>query len=367
MSRSTGDFFRDCLAAVPELGQVYREHLELNEELLGYVALGDMTQHVLRHYLDPYTQDTDLFRRYTAFLEAAFDRYGDTGRDMILQSFLEFVENFSEGDPQAYTMIYTMLGPKLRVAIWTPPPADVLPPRPVVGTATGMTEAAWLNGTDPQPMLELLRGKVSDRKLRLFAVACCRRVWHLLEDKRSRRAVETAEAYAAGKRTISQMEKQYRAASTAAERTFQQLCSGPRNDYLVRAARAVADAVRTYPPEAAEHIFAATQASAGLAASTAEGEQHFQAPLLRDVVGNPFRPVTVDPVSITSTVTNLAGAAYEECALPSGELDPDRLAVLADALGDAGCSSDLLLEHLRAPGPHVRGCWVLDLILAKDR
>jgi hypothetical protein len=63
----------------------------------------------------------------------------------------------------------------------------------------------------------------------------------------------------------------------------------------------------------------------------------------------------------------LAQAAYDERNLPSGLLDTNRLAVLADALEDAGCTGPDILEHLRGNAPHVRGCWVLDLILSKDR
>jgi hypothetical protein len=66
-----------------------------------------------------------------------------------------------------------------------------------------------------------------------------------------------------------------------------------------------------------------------------------------------------------STVVRLAQAAYEERCLPGGELDNGRLAVLADALEEAGSTDADILGHLRGPGPHVRGCWVVDLILGK--
>ncbi|MCE9530975.1 MAG: hypothetical protein K8T89_07610 [Planctomycetes bacterium] len=77
-----------------------------------------------------------------------------------------------------------------------------------------------------------------------------------------------------------------------------------------------------------------------------------------DIVGNPFRPVTIDPRWLTSNVVDLALAIYEDRAF-------DRMPILADALMDAGCDSDEIIHHCRGVGPHVRGCWVLDSILGK--
>jgi hypothetical protein len=89
------------------------------------------------------------------------------------------------------------------------------------------------------------------------------------------------------------------------------------------------------------------------------------APLIHDVFGNPFSPAAFDPVWRTPVVGSLARAAYEERSLPAGALDPGRLAVLADSLEEAGCSDGTVLSHLRGPGPHIRGCWALDLVLGK--
>ncbi|MGH7224855.1 MAG: hypothetical protein ACRELF_16650, partial [Gemmataceae bacterium] len=84
--------------------------------------------------------------------------------------------------------------------------------------------------------------------------------------------------------------------------------------------------------------------------------------LLRDVFGNPFRPVTLTAAYRTPTVISVARAAYDERQLPSGELDLHRLAVLADALEESGAPGDLV-AHLRFPGSHVRGCFAVDLCL----
>jgi hypothetical protein len=90
------------------------------------------------------------------------------------------------------------------------------------------------------------------------------------------------------------------------------------------------------------------------------------ASLLCDIVGNPFRPVTLDLAWLTLPVLAIAKAAYDERRLPSGYLDTTRLAILADAMEEASCSEKRILDHLRGSGPHTRGCWVVDLLLGKE-
>jgi hypothetical protein len=95
-----------------------------------------------------------------------------------------------------------------------------------------------------------------------------------------------------------------------------------------------------------------------------------QSSILRCVFGNPFRPSKLDPSWLVwngGAVPNVAAAAYEQRSLPSGHLDNDRLAVLADMLEEAGATDAALLSHLREPGAvHVRGCWAIDIILGKE-
>jgi hypothetical protein len=95
-----------------------------------------------------------------------------------------------------------------------------------------------------------------------------------------------------------------------------------------------------------------------------DAERIAQAELLREVFGNPFRRVTLAPEWRTRTVLSLAQAAYEEDGLPRTTLDPAHLAVLADALEEAGCDNADILSHLRGPCPHVAGCWAVELVLA---
>jgi hypothetical protein len=93
------------------------------------------------------------------------------------------------------------------------------------------------------------------------------------------------------------------------------------------------------------------------------------AQLLRDMFGNPFRPAPLDPAWLNwkgGTIPRLAEVIYQDRELPTGHLDRDRLAVLGDALEDAGCTDPDILDHCRQPGEHVRGCWLIDLILGKE-
>jgi hypothetical protein len=329
-----------------------------------------------------------------------------------------------------------------------------------------MNEAEWLVSEDPSAMLEDICEKVSDRKLRLFACSCVRQVWDLLADERSRNAVKVAERFADGLAIDSERDAAWTAAWVAAgdaawtaawaaagaaywtaartavratARTAARAAVEDAADAAVRAA--VSDAVRAAVSDAAN---AAAMAAALNAANS------LQAHLLRDIGGNPFKPVKLpagrrqcdncegvgklweffgpddnyDSAEcyrcagrgwledgpcpwLTPTVISLAHAAYDEREEKSGYLTAVRLAVLADSLEEAGCVGEScskcggdgwrfdippvlavdyplnrkeqcedcqgqgylshpLLAHLRSPGPHVRGCWAVDLLLGKE-
>jgi hypothetical protein len=235
-----------------------------------------------------------------------------------------------------------------------------------------MTEDQWLSCTDPAPMLEFLRdsGKGSDRKLRLFAVACCRRIWPSFTDQRSRKAVEVAERYADGAATAEELAA---ACIRAREATF-----GVSWDVGRRAAWATtwrclwprfADEDDTEAGVVVAFREAAREARRGRSVQEEAGEYYSQAALLRDLFGNPFHPLPpFDPSLLKwkdGAAIQLAQAIYERRSLPSGHLDATRLAILADMLGEAGCTDADVLGHLRSPGPHVRGCFAVDALLGK--
>jgi hypothetical protein len=221
-----------------------------------------------------------------------------------------------------------------------------------------MTEQEWLNATDPFPMLAFLEGRASARKLRLFAAACCRRAWHLLPYKRSRRAVETVECYADGAATA----KELRSACGAA-RAVTRRHSSATDPAVGLAVTAVVHAAMPVPGGAAACAGFARRALYMEGSAGPDSEHEAQARLLRELFGPlPFRPVPVAPAWLRwnqGTVRKLAQAVYQAKQFAD-------LPVLADALEEAGCMEDDLLGHLRGPGPHVRGCWALDLALGQE-
>jgi hypothetical protein len=218
-----------------------------------------------------------------------------------------------------------------------------------------MTEEEWLACTDPAAMLKFLRGRASDRKLRLFGCGCCRLVWHRHSEV-SRRAVEVSERFADGEASLSDLRTAHKAveyqgkswyyshpASVASSETPEWAWSYGLPETQETAARTPMQVRReAWPGERAHYL-------------ATHGE------LLREVFGNPLRPVVVDPTWLAwngGTIPKLAQAIYDDRAF-------ERLPVLADALEEAGCTDAEILAHCRGAGPHVRGCWVVDLLLGK--
>jgi hypothetical protein len=210
-------------------------------------------------------------------------------------------------------------------------------------------------------MLDALRGKASDRKLRLFAVACCRRIWHLLIDTASRRAVEAAELFADEQISKEELQSAFVTGTSAmlAERgNLAYTSSGGGIGGPVTAAYITAF-VGVDGYGAADGV-----ASCAIRAATGNRgdewtERAKQAGILRDLFGPlHFRPVSLDPAWRTPAILHLAQAIYDDRAF-------DQFPILADALEEAGCTSRDVLDHCRGPGPHVRGCWVVDLVLGK--
>jgi len=227
-----------------------------------------------------------------------------------------------------------------------------------------MTEAEWLACDDPTPMINFLRGKL-DRKLRLVFCASARAVWSLFDRPQLKQAVEAGERLADGLASSDEI--------IAIRRS---LCPGAHfvgGNLESAAYGAVADGFPVWTVNAATDLLmgevfkkAWEEGRRNVPPQTKKLIQREQGKILHCVMGNPFRPITFDPAGLPSDALSLAQAAYEERTLPSGELQPARLAVLSDALEEAGCTDDAILSHLRSPGPHVRGCWALDLILGKQ-
>ena len=227
-----------------------------------------------------------------------------------------------------------------------------------------MTEAEWLTAMDPMPMLAFIRDKASARKLRLSAVWCCRTLHHLLVPA-ALELISVAERVAEGSAGSDERKRARQAAfelpwlkdlSTAHRR-------GP-------AKSAVGEALSRRAWEAAESTARISIGLRGIETGLARGwgwsseeardiHRTEVTEVLRDIFGNPFRPVPFSLEWRTDTAIALARQMYEAREFSA-------MPILADALQDAGCDNPDILDHCRGAGPHVRGCWVVDRVLGKE-
>jgi hypothetical protein len=219
-----------------------------------------------------------------------------------------------------------------------------------------MTEEDWLACERPSLILAQFGQNLSARKVRLFCCACCRQVSHLVRDPRWEGALSDLERYADG---AAKEGERIRAAKVAFEPA-----PGVNGDSM--------DMLRAEVRHAARKTVTRDARGLGECAAAAVGytdrrqfwprrleQEKRQAPLLRDVMGNPFRPARLNRRWLTPPVISLAAGIYEDTAF-------DRLPIFGDALEEAGCDNEDVLAHCRGDGPHVRGCWVVDLALGKD-
>jgi hypothetical protein len=194
-------------------------------------------------------------------------------------------------------------------------------------------------------------GEIPRRKRQLFACACARRVWDLIQPEVYRNLITLAEAEADGAAVADAMR--------------------PGIDHALDVIRAE----RSLPAKIALAATRADAARVSLAVRQLKvppgalrkrrgrvGEDFCQAILLRDILGNPFRPIRIDPAWLRwngGLVTTMAQQIYAERRF-------DDLPILADALEEAGCDNADILAHCRSRRGHALGCWVLDLLLGKE-
>jgi hypothetical protein len=224
-----------------------------------------------------------------------------------------------------------------------------------------VTEQQWLTcATNSTWMVNAIRDRVSDRKLRLFAVACIRSILPQVREVHQdevARVAEVAERFAEGTASAADMEpaRQDTIPWDYEITAALEACHPEARFAAVRVVRAAADAVREL--WVAAHPQSHRRSPEAGAARRSELER--QTALARCVFGNPFRPVALALEWRTPTGLALAQGIYAERAF-------DLLPILGDALEEAGCSAAELLAHCRGPGPHALGCWVLDAVLAKE-
>jgi hypothetical protein len=220
-----------------------------------------------------------------------------------------------------------------------------------------MTEAQWFNEPDPIPLLLFLHSCRDKRRFWIFAAACCRRFPELLETEAGRRLVDAAEAYADGCLTYS--------AVACAASALRRLSRSDTECSLIYMHGGLASAFGG--PHAWAAAWKADDYARRLVRRTDRDEweeNRARADLVRDIFPSPLLPKpALDPEWLSEhddTVGSIARWIYEDHQF-------EHMPVLHDALVPAGCDNAEVLCHARNPQGHTRGCWLLDLLLKKER
>lgn len=201
-----------------------------------------------------------------------------------------------------------------------------------------MKEAEWKDCKDISRIVSFLSKQFSERKLRLVACAYSVPFWPYIVDPRTKVALEAAEKYADRIISINDLRN-------ASESARQAEADVRGREYEWRQWNIA-------------HLAAMISGSVGEVEAVVAGDASIR-PWIYDLYGNPFRHINTRREWFTSDVVALAKRIYSDREF-------DRLPILADALQDAGCDNEDILNHCRGDGSHVRGCWVVDLILGKQ-
>jgi hypothetical protein len=215
-----------------------------------------------------------------------------------------------------------------------------------------MTEKQWFAARSPHKLVKHLGIQHQQgRKIVLLGIACCRLFNDLLISPQTQKALELLESSVECPADV----RQRRFAERQAIRGYRwAILVADRYELPARAVRILTQE-RFSPPAHVLNDLDLAAAREG----TRDTSNSEMAALLRDIFGNPFRPYAFDPAWRTSTAVALAQQMYDS-------RDFGLMPILGDALQDAGCENADILDHCRGDGPHVRGCWVVDLVLGKE-
>lgn len=245
-----------------------------------------------------------------------------------------------------------------------------------------MTEAKWLKCSNIWELTEFLHERQDERRLRLFAYACSQRFLSEQSEEIFHRALKAVERRAEGNCSDEELQEIHRIILDR----INDLESTLRNAEGIIVSNQRLSIANAFLCAVSPH-FTRKEVSAGIVSTIGslvfyvrssvaapvweltqsreetdkieEAESVFQVSLVKELFGNPFRSAAFSPESRTDTAVALARQMYDS-------RDFSAMPILADALQDAGCDNDDILNHCRGEGPHVRGCWVVDLVLGKE-